>query len=66
MKIAITGASGKTGFRIVEEASKYVSINQLGVAPQCGLAQVAIAVGLITIMGIIAQWIMWRKKSTAK
>ncbi len=36
------------------------------VAPQCGLAQVAIAVGLITIMGIIAQWIMWRKKSTAK
>tara|TARA_Y100000589_G_scaffold282110_1_gene279442 strand:+ start:381 stop:1175 length:795 start_codon:yes stop_codon:yes gene_type:complete len=28
--------------------------------------QVAIAVGLITIMGIIAQWIMWRKKSTAK
>jgi hypothetical protein len=28
--------------------------------------QVAIAVGLITAMGIIAQWVMWRKKASTK
>lgn len=28
--------------------------------------QVAVAVGLITATGIIAQWVMWRKKASAK